>query len=153
MTVNEIVEMGRFAMERVRRRAILAWFVFGGLILASCAPTLLGRAKQSAAVSHTIYESINPQVVDEIEDIVQKSRAGTITAADRERMKNLNELRNILDDYAAAHNLLVEATKTWEATGNEPSNLVLVENQVLSLMNRAIDLANGLGLQVPPGLR
>lgn len=140
-------------MERVRRRAILAWFVFGGLILASCAPTLLGRAKQSAAVSHTIYESINPQVVDEIEDIVQKSRAGTITAADRERMKNLNELRNILDDYAAAHNLLVEATKTWEATGNEPSNLVLVENQVLSLMNRAIDLANGLGLQVPPGLR
>ena len=140
-------------MERVRRRVVLVWFVVGGLILASCAPTLLGRAKQSAVVSHTIYESINPQVVDGITEITEKSRAGTITAAERERMRNLNELRKMLDDYAAAHNLLVEATKTWETTGNEPRNLVLLENQVLSVMNRAIDLANELGLQVPTGLR
>ena len=140
-------------MKRFTGKCGFVWSVVAALVLASCAPTLLGRAKQSAAVSNSIYESLNPQVVDGIADIVKKNRAGTITAADRERLRFLNELRKTLDDYAAAHNLFVETIKTWEDTGKEPGNAVLLENQVLNLINRAINLADELGLQLPPGLR
>ena len=140
-------------MKRTIGKGGFVWSVIAVVVLASCAPTLLGRAKQSAAVSNSIYESLNPQVVDGITEIVQKDRAGTITAADRERLRSLNELRKGLDDYAAAHNLFVEAIKTWESTGTEPGNAVLLENQILNLINRAITLAGQLGLKLPPGLR
>jgi len=124
------------------------------LLLSSCAPTtLLGRAKQSAAVSNNIYESVNPQVVTEIQTIVEKSRAGTITEQERQRLRDLNELRKVLDDYAASHNLFVEAVKTWEQTGQEPANTPLLENQILRLINRALDLAKELKIPIPAGLR
>jgi len=135
----------------MRRRVV--WLMAAALALASCAPTMLGRAKQSAAASFNVYESVTPQVVSEITAIVTKSRAGTITETDRERLRSLSELRKILDEYAAAHNLFVEAVKTWEQTGQEPNNAVLLENQILRLINRALDLAKELTLAVPAGLR
>jgi len=123
------------------------------LLLVACGTTLLGRAKQSAAVSNGVYESVNPQVVSEIRTIVEKNRAGTITEQERQRLRDLNELRKVLDDYAAAHNLFVEAVKTWEQTGQEPANTPLLENQILRLINRALDLAKELNIPVPAGLR
>ncbi len=104
------------------------------------------------AASHDVYNSVNSPVVSEIEELVGKARAGTITASERKRLGSLNDLRKILDDYAAAHNLFVEAVKTWERTGQEPNNVVLFENQLLQLMNRALDLAKELGLPTA-GLR
>jgi len=68
-------------MKRFTGKCGFVWYVVAVLILASCAPTLLGRAKQSAAVSNSIYESLNPQVVNGITEIVQKDRAGTITTS------------------------------------------------------------------------
>lgn len=135
----------------MRRRVV--WLMAAALALASCAPTMLGRAKQSAAASFSVYESVTPQVVGEITAIVTRSRAGSIAEADRERLRSLDELKRILDEYAAAHNLFVEAVKTWERTGQEPNNAVLLENQLLRLINRALDLAKELRLAVPAGLR
>ncbi len=136
----------------VRQRYI--WLTAATLILTSCASTtLLGRAKQGAAVSFNVYESVTPQAVNQITILVDKGRTGTITEAERERLRSLNELRKTLDEYAAAHNLFVEAVKTWEQTGQEPDNAVLLENQVLRLINRALDLAKELNLSIPAGLR
>lgn len=129
------------------------WVAVAVLLLTGCGTTLLGRAKQSAAVSNSVYESVNPQVVSEIRTIVEKSRAGTITEQERQRLRDLNELRKVLDDYAAAHNLFVEAVKTWEQTGQEPANTPLLENQILRLINRALDLAKELNIPIPAGLR
>jgi hypothetical protein len=140
--------MNRFASKTALIRLTLVL-----LVLTSCAPSLLGRAKQSAAASYSVYQSINPQVVTEIQTIVEKSRAGTVTESDRTRLSALNQLRKDLDDYANTHNLFVQATRTWEATNREPQNTVLLENQLLMLINRAIDEAKWLGLQVPAGLR
>jgi DNA-binding transcriptional regulator YiaG len=84
---------------------------------------------------------------------VEKNRAGTITEQERQRLRGLDELRKVLDDYAAAHNLFVEAVKTWEQTGQEPANTPLLENQILRLINRALDLAKELNIPVPAGLR
>lgn len=141
-------------MHQGRVRQWLIWLAAVALILASCASTtLLGRAKQGAAASFSVYESVTPQVVSEIATIVNKSRAGTITEADRERLRSLNELRKLLDEYAAAHNLFVEAVKTWEQTGQAPNNAILLENQILRMINRALDLAKELKLTIPAGLR
>lgn len=141
-------------MDRGRVRQGLIWLVGAALVLQSCASTtLLGRAKQGAAASFRVYDSVTPQVVSEIATIVNRSRAGTVTEADRDRLRSLNELKKVLDDYAAAHNVLVEAVKTWEQTGQEPSNAMLLENQVLRLINRALDLAKELRLSIPAGLR
>jgi DNA-binding transcriptional regulator YiaG len=123
------------------------------LLLVACGTTVLGRAKQSAAVSNSVYESVNPQVVSEIRTLVEKSRAGTLTEPERQRLRDLNELRKVLDDYAAAHNLFVETVKTWEQTGQEPANAPLLENQILRLINRALDLAKELKIPTPAGLR
>lgn len=140
-------------MSRVVDRGRLIWLVVAMLALASCAPTLLGRAKQSASASYSVYEAVTPQVANQIEEIVQKSRTRTITASDRKRLRSLNELKKILDDYAKAHNLFVEGVKTWEQTGREPDNVVLLESQVLQLINRAVDLAAALDIELPAGLR
>lgn len=141
-------------MDQRRVRQGLFWLAAVALMLASCASTtLLGRAKQGAATSFRAYESVTPQVVSEIAAIVAKNRAGTITEGERDRLRSLNELRKVLDDYAASHNLFVEAVKTWEQTGQEPDNAMLLENQVLRLINRALDLAKELNLSTPAGLR
>jgi DNA-binding transcriptional regulator YiaG len=123
------------------------------LLFAACGMTVLGRAKQSASASYSVYESVTPQVVTEIRTLVDKSRAGTLTEPERQRLRQLDELRKVLDDYAAAHNLFVEAVKTWEQTGQEPSNAPLLENQILRLINRALDLASELKVPIPAGLR
>jgi hypothetical protein len=140
-------------MKRDAGKKILIGLTLAVFLLASCASSLLGRAKQSAAASYTVYQSLNPQVVSEIQKIVEKNRAGTLTESDRTRLKSLNELRKVLDDYAKSHNLFVEATKTWEVTDQEPANTALLENQLLRLINRAIDEARELELQIPGGLR
>jgi DNA-binding transcriptional regulator YiaG len=123
------------------------------LLLASCAPTLLGRAKQSAAASYDVYQAINPQVVSEIQKIVEKNRAGTITESDRNRLRSLDQLRRDMDDFAKTHNLFVQTIQTWEATNREPPGGALLENQLLTLINRGLDQAKALEFQIPAGLR
>jgi DNA-binding transcriptional regulator YiaG len=141
-------------MKRDGRKTTLICLLLVLLLLASCASSsLLGRAKQSAAASYSVYEPLTSQVVSEIQKIVEKNRAGTITESDRTRLKSLDQLRKILDDYAKTHNLFVQTTKTWEVTNREPSNAALLENQLLVLINRALDEAKELELQVPAGLR
>lgn len=126
---------------------LLCW-----LVLVSCASTPLGKAKQGAAASHEVYESVTPQVVEEIAAIVEKSRAGTITEADRERLGKLNDLKNVLGEYAAAHNLVVQALKTWEQTGQQPGNWESLRDQAVQLIQRARTLAGELNLSVPGGI-
>lgn len=120
---------------------LLCW-----LALASCASTPLGKAKQGAAASHEVYESVTPQMVEEIAAIVEKSRAGTITQADRERLRKLNELKGVLVDYAAAHNVVVQTLQIWEQSGEQPGNWESVRDQAVQLIQRARTLARELNL-------
>lgn len=138
-------------MRRARETVTRLGLVVCALALASCASTPLGKAKQGAAASHEVYESVTPQVVEEIAVIVEKSRAGTITEGDRERLAKLNDLKNVLGDYAAAHNLVVQALKTWEQTGQQPGNWESVRDQAAQLIQRARQLASQLSLSVPGG--
>ena len=142
-------------MNRIKRRTYSICLIVISIVITSCGGKsfLLKRAKQGAEVSHNVYEFITPQVVEQIEGIVEKDRARTITESDREKLRSLNEFKKILDDYSSTHNLFVEALKTWEQTEKEPDNVVLLENQVLRLINRALDMAGEFGMQIPAGLR
>lgn len=133
-------------MRRVMANVKRLGLVVCALALISCAATPLGKAKQGAAASHEFYESVTPKVVEEIAVIVEKSRAGTITDADRERLGKLNDLKNVLGDYAAAQNLVVQALKTWEQTGQQPGNWESVSGQAVQLIQRARELAGELNL-------
>ena len=138
-------------MVRFQRKMFLSAVVLGLLPLVACAPGVQDRAKQSAAFSFEVYESLSDQVVAEIQGLVAGDEA-TITDADRERLGELNDLRLILDDYAAAHNLYVEALRTWESTENPPDDTISLESQMYRLIYRGIELAAELGLNVPSSL-
>lgn len=140
-------------MNRDAGKRTLTLLTLSLLFLASCAPSLLGRAKQSAEASYSVYQNINPQVVNQIQTIVEKNRAGTITEADRTRLRSLDQLKKDLDEYAKTHNLFVQSIQTWEATNREPADGVILENRLLILINLVLDEAKALDLQVPPGLR
>jgi len=140
-------------IEYTRKRA-LTLLTLSLLLLASCAgPSLLGRAKQSAEASYSVYQTINPQVVSQIQAIVEKNRAGTITDADRARLRSLDQLKKDLDEYAKTHNLFVQSIQTWEATNQAPNDAVILENRLLILINLVLDEAKALDLQIPAGLR
>ncbi|MGA1794861.1 MAG: hypothetical protein ACMUIL_03280 [bacterium] len=132
-------------------------FIVCIMFLTACATIstmdFLKRSKQAASASNTVYNSLAPQVTDEIAVIVEKHRAGTITDEDRERLKTLNEVNKILEMYATTHNLFVQSLKTWEATKSEPQDTAMLENQLLRLINMAIDLGKELNLNIPGGLR
>ncbi len=141
-------------MNRDARKRILTLLTLSLLLLASCAgPSLLGRAKQSAEASYSVYQTINPQVVSQIQAIVEKNRAGTITDADRARLRSLDQLKKDLDEYSKTHNLFVQSLQTWEATNQAPNDAVILENRLLILINLVLDEAKALDLQIPAGLR
>ena len=122
------------------------------MFVAACITTeqsFIKRAEQAAYASQSIYETLANQVVNEIAIIVNKHREGTITEDDKKRLNTLNELKNMLDKYASTHNLFVQSLKTWKATQNEPEDAAILENQLLRLINMAMDLAMDLNLKVP----
>lgn len=122
------------------------------MVLTACVTTQQGlfkRAEQAAFASRSIYETLAVQVVDEMEIIVKKHREGTITEDDKKRLNTLNEMKKLLDKYASTHNIFVQTLKTWETTKNEPQDTSMLENQLLRLINMAMDLAMDLKLKVP----
>jgi len=138
----------------IRRYVI---FIMCAMFLTACATIsttdFLKRSKQAASASNAVYNALAPQVTDEIAVIVGKHRAGTITEEDRERLKTLNEVNKILEMYASTHNLFVQSLKTWEEKQSEPQDTAMLENQLLRLINMAVDLAMELKLNIPGGLR
>lgn len=132
---------------------ILFVFIIGFSACITTQQSFIKRAEQAAYASKSIYESLTPQVMDEIEIIVKKNREGTITEEDKKRLNTLNELKKVLEKYASTHNLFVQSLKTWETSQNEPENTAMLENQLLRLINMGMDLAMNLNLKVPEGLR
>jgi hypothetical protein len=135
-------------MDRIACRASLIWLTTAVLVLTACASSSLGRAKQIAASNYETYQTITPQVVEHITAIVERGRNGTITDADRERLRSLKHLQDVLDAYAAVHNQFIEALQAWERTNRKPDDEGPLESRAADLLNQARARAADLKLRL-----
>lgn len=132
---------------RAVKRSPVVIMALLSLLLSGCVTTL-GRAKQAAQVSETVYNGVKTEVVQEISDIVQKDQNKTITDQDRARLKLLNELRQLLDQYADVHNTYVSALKVWDSSGTKPTNVDALDIQMLDLIKQIQVTAKNLHIKL-----
>lgn len=140
-------------MQKTYTSLIWTIMILCSLLMTACAPSLLDSAKQSVAFSDTVYQDLSREVVGGISEIVLVSETRAITEAERDRLEMLDNSRAHLDNYAAIHNNYVRVLQLWEQSGQQPSNLDLMKDQLNRVLNLAIDLALELNLKIPEGIR
>ncbi|NNN06742.1 MAG: hypothetical protein HKL90_12650 [Elusimicrobia bacterium] len=122
----------------------LTWMIV--VSLAGCVTTL-DKGKRTAAMSQELYTAVQGQVTEQIVVIAKKDDS-TITHDDRSRLKLLNALRKVLDDYSAAHNAYVTALQTWETSATRPAEIDQIAAKMISLVAQVQKMSKDLNLKL-----